>query len=659
MRAAAGEFLTLLGDHLEEALKGTRQATLLQQEFGGELLQQVLYEVDGVRRVSERKEAFLQIELPVKGHPSILRAFDSLLAGERLEGENAYQLDDTVDAASGRKVPGVKVDAQKRICLGKLPSTLILQLKRFELDYETMANLKLNTECAFPAVLDLGPYTKRGVEAQARAAGDSSAQNLLHGAVMFTTSKLFDILFTSFFARLHAQPYCHDFLQDLYSQRGQSATELPVCPTEANSAALFHYAIVWVVPIATVVKLFADRTQLLKLKFFEDLPTIINMLVGWAFGAAFTKHLHELEGGYAAELCLDDDMCNGFRLLYCTAVSLCCAFVITVVAPLSKDVEFGSGKLVDAIEELLEDFFAMMHRGATVTVMLIWYYAIQETGPRSQKITCSETDIRLHFFWACTASMMGSQLSRALEDREDEARECAKKEGRSLTAWQSGLILLSDLIQTILGFTAANSWLIFIRLVPPFKTYMTAAPTVTGMLENVGVGVFLFAMGLWYVWFTGESKWQMQGKFSQMAFTLSSMSFTLGNVWVNMSVKVYPRLAALLGPLPGFAATALVVYLVLGRMDQHFIKVFDCCTQPGEVIPSKDADTERRKKAQVALQLKRARKRVLTKVQAAGRLGGKTGTWSPGKSKAGGLGDVVAATRAPAAPALREPEIAM
>ena len=147
------------------------------------------------------------------------------------------------------------------------------------------------------------------------------------------------------------------------------------------------------------------------------------MLVGWAFGAAFTKHLHELEGGYAAELCLDDDMCNVFRLLYCTAVSLCCAFVITVVAPLAKDVEFGSGRLVNQIEDLLEDFFAMVHRGASVTVMMIWYYAIQETGPRSQKITCSETDIRLHFFWACTASMMGSQLSRALEDKEDEARE--------------------------------------------------------------------------------------------------------------------------------------------------------------------------------------------------------------------------------------------
>ena len=112
----AAEFLMLLGAHLEEALKGTVQAKLLEEQFGGELLQQIIYEVrpcaaaprplctalctasapplrrplhpplhrlwpqvDGVRKVSERKEAFFQIELPVKGHPSIVRAFDTLL----------------------------------------------------------------------------------------------------------------------------------------------------------------------------------------------------------------------------------------------------------------------------------------------------------------------------------------------------------------------------------------------------------------------------------------------------------------------------------------------------------------------------------------------------------------------------------------------------
>merc|ERR1739841_232035 len=38
-----------------------------------------------------------------------------------------------------------------------------------------MANIKLNTECAFPSVLDLGPYTKSGAEAQAQGLTRPSA----------------------------------------------------------------------------------------------------------------------------------------------------------------------------------------------------------------------------------------------------------------------------------------------------------------------------------------------------------------------------------------------------------------------------------------------------------------------------------------------------
>ena len=464
------------------------------------------------------------------------------------------------------------------------------------------------------------------------AAAVGSAQTLLHGAVMFTTSKLFDILFTAFIAKLHAQPFCHDFLQDLYSQGGNGTANLPTCPEEAGSAALFWYATVWVIPVATAVKCFADWTNLLKFKLFEDLPTVLNMLVGWAFGAAFTKHLNELEASYAAELCHDDDMCNVFRLCYCTAVSLGCGFVISVVGPLAKEVEFGSGKLIDMLEDLLEDFFAMVHRGASVTVMTIWYYAIKETGPRAQNITCSDTDIRLHFFWACTATLMGSQLSRFLEEREDRARENAKKAGKPLTTLTSCLILASDLIQTILGFTAANSWLMFIRLVPPFKSYMTDAPTVSGMLENFGVGVLLFVLGLWYVYVTGESK--PAGKFSQMAFTLSSMSFTLGNVWVTMSVKAYPQLALLLGTLPGFTVMVVVVYVVLDVMDTYFVLIFGCCTQPGEVVPAKNADTERRKMTKVAMAFRRATSQTSTKLRAVKLLSSP----SPGRVRA--LSDV-------------------
>ena len=168
----AAEFLMLLTAHLEESLKGTAHAELLHACFGGKLVQQVIWEepataagdssaggaTGSVRKVSEREEELITLQLDVKGNEHISGALKELVEGERLEGDNMYQLES-----------GAKVCAQKRICLGELPHTLIIQLKRFQIDFETMSNVKLNSLCAFPTNLDLEPYTKRGLEA--RAAG--------------------------------------------------------------------------------------------------------------------------------------------------------------------------------------------------------------------------------------------------------------------------------------------------------------------------------------------------------------------------------------------------------------------------------------------------------------------------------------------------------
>ena len=160
----AAEFLALLSDNLEEALRGSRHASLLRSCFGGTLVQQVVWEEPPptpggapVRKVSEREQSFLQIELDLKGHRSIEESFRALVDGERLEGDNAYELDS-----------GGKVAAVKRLCLGELPPTLVIQLKRFEFDYEKMVNVKLNSECSFPMRLDCSPFTRRGLECAAR-----------------------------------------------------------------------------------------------------------------------------------------------------------------------------------------------------------------------------------------------------------------------------------------------------------------------------------------------------------------------------------------------------------------------------------------------------------------------------------------------------------
>ena len=151
----------------------------------------MIYEWNGLRKVSEREEEFITIELEVKGHSNIAEGFKELIDGSRLEGENQYQLDS-----------GEKVDAQKRICLGELPQTLIIQLKRFQLDYETMQNIKINSRCEFPTVLDLEPYTKAGLEA--RAAGRPSCPPELYelvGVLVHTGTSNFGHYFSYIKAR--------------------------------------------------------------------------------------------------------------------------------------------------------------------------------------------------------------------------------------------------------------------------------------------------------------------------------------------------------------------------------------------------------------------------------------------------------------------------
>jgi len=56
-----------------------------------------------------------------------------------------------------------KYPAIWRQCIKKLPKTLILVLKRFDMDYEIFQKKKVNDFCEFPIELNMEPYTKEGL----------------------------------------------------------------------------------------------------------------------------------------------------------------------------------------------------------------------------------------------------------------------------------------------------------------------------------------------------------------------------------------------------------------------------------------------------------------------------------------------------------------
>ncbi|CAM9357233.1 unnamed protein product, partial [Phaeothamnion confervicola] len=91
--------------------------------------------------------------LQVQDKATLEEALELFVAGEQLAGDNKYRCDKCGDY----------VTAQRRCTIKELPRTLIVHLKRFEFDVETMTRRKLNHRLAFPTLLDMAPYTSDGV----------------------------------------------------------------------------------------------------------------------------------------------------------------------------------------------------------------------------------------------------------------------------------------------------------------------------------------------------------------------------------------------------------------------------------------------------------------------------------------------------------------
>ena len=104
---------------------------------------------------SEREENFYMITAEVKDKSSLETALELNAAEELFSGDNK------IEDANGQKV-----EASRRCEIRSLPSTLIIHLKRFEFDLETMNRKKVNDYISFPFDLNMHPYTEEGIRAK-------------------------------------------------------------------------------------------------------------------------------------------------------------------------------------------------------------------------------------------------------------------------------------------------------------------------------------------------------------------------------------------------------------------------------------------------------------------------------------------------------------
>jgi len=116
---------------------------------------------------SHRSETFLKFILDMKGgKDKVEDSLHDLVADELFDGENALKCEVCLE-----KKPVLRLTR-----IGQLPNTLILHLKRFDIDYSTFETVKLNNRMAFGLRLNMLKYTAAGIEAEERRARRAAAQ---------------------------------------------------------------------------------------------------------------------------------------------------------------------------------------------------------------------------------------------------------------------------------------------------------------------------------------------------------------------------------------------------------------------------------------------------------------------------------------------------
>ncbi|CAI5719852.1 unnamed protein product [Hyaloperonospora brassicae] len=188
----ASEFLTSFFQQIESEMNGISAESdghyigdenILDTFFGGEFSNELVAEGD---RYSERCEPFHFISVPVRDRKNLKESLDGWVEGEKVSYTWETGSDSKIDGETenyGGHGANVTLDTHKRISISKLPSYLIIHLKRFEFDFEKMQQIKLHDRFEFPTELDMYPYTKEGQQEKrkelASSAGDgTTVQNM-------------------------------------------------------------------------------------------------------------------------------------------------------------------------------------------------------------------------------------------------------------------------------------------------------------------------------------------------------------------------------------------------------------------------------------------------------------------------------------------------
>jgi ubiquitin C-terminal hydrolase len=187
----ASEFLAKFFQQVENAVMGSHSEGVLKDTFLGTISNELLATAaDGTLRRSERPEPFYVLSVPVgrgtsDGNHCLTDALTSFISGEQVDYTWESEVDpeknnNRIDIGSGVIQEPAKpailkehLPTTKRASIKQLPNHLIIHLKRFDFNFETMQQIKINDKFSYPEHLDMFPYTVLGRQEQDANMGSS------------------------------------------------------------------------------------------------------------------------------------------------------------------------------------------------------------------------------------------------------------------------------------------------------------------------------------------------------------------------------------------------------------------------------------------------------------------------------------------------------
>ena len=149
----AQEYFGKLCDRIETQLTTCEPKNLknllFENIFKGSYAEQ-LFKKNGINLRPDQQTPFysVSVDVPKRGNGTLTKSLMTMCRGEIM---------------SDFKVDGEIFEVVKRQLISILPNVCIFHLKRFELNYNTFTQEKINSRFEFPKRIDLYPYTTHGI----------------------------------------------------------------------------------------------------------------------------------------------------------------------------------------------------------------------------------------------------------------------------------------------------------------------------------------------------------------------------------------------------------------------------------------------------------------------------------------------------------------